>query len=806
VPSKIRHLPGLVCLALLMAACSSGHDNSASPEPTSSVSSTPQENDGSGPGDEENCADADNEQECEEQQCEEADNEAECEEEGAGDPDADLPGADRYPHIPEDPFLLQRLLPNGVPNLNAFRVAGQQAAAVRAMTQRVSPELAKPAWKFLGPKTVGGRVVDAATDPEHKGGLFVATSTAGVWHSTDSGATFTSAWPDNITHAMGALAIASDGTLYAGTGETNPGGGSITYGGDGIYKSTDSGATWTHVGLETSGTIGRIVVDPKDPNTIWVAVSGNLFVPGVQRGVYVSTDGGDTWKRSFKPPNKTTGAADIAIDPNNSKHLVAGLWDHLRKPDVRRYTGAGSGIWETKNAGKSWQRLGTSEGLPAPSADTGRIGVAFAPSDSKRLYAVYANGPTGSFQNFFTSTDGGATWVRPDGADSLGGSQSTYGWWFARVFVDPDDADHLYLLGLNMYQSTNGADSFSVVGGGLHADQHVVAWDTHQGGDMYIGNDGGLYASVNGTTWTHSPDEPWSQYVSIDVAETDPSRFMGGLQDNGTRVSWSGFQDIIGGDGQDTLINPTDENNYYGCYQYGNCTGFDSGAQFRLPLSSDRFPFFTPMIFKPGDPSTIYSGGNKLNRSTDGGHTFQALTGDLGHGGGDDPNYPYGTISALGVAPGNTKIIWVGTDNGYLYRSTDNGAHFTQLKTPVDGRPWITRLAVDPKNSKSVYLTLSGYRSGDNAPYVLHSSNSGKSWTDITANLPKAPVSALVIVGSTLYVGTDVGVFSSAKSDPSWKSVGHGLPQQIITDLRYVKNNSTLYASTFGMGGWSVKL
>ncbi|MDP9318758.1 MAG: glycosyl hydrolase [Actinomycetota bacterium] len=776
MPAKIRHLPWLVCLVLLMAACSGGHDSGASRgdngDTGTSVSRGAHET-----GDE-----------------------------GGGDPDADLPGSDRGPEIPEDAFLAQRLLPSGVPNLKAFDAAGAQATQIRTLTNRLAPALTRAGWKFLGPKTVGGRVVDAAVDPQQEGGLYVATSTAGVWHSTDSGATFTSVWPSGITHSMGALAIAPDGTLYAGTGETNPGGGSITYGGDGVYRSTDGGATWKHVGLESAGTIGRIVIDPQNPQRIWVAVSGNLFVPGGQRGVYVSTDGGDSWKRSLKPPNDTTGAADITVDPTDPAHLVTGLWDHLRQPDDRRYTGIGSGIWETHNGGTSWQRLGAGEGLPARSADTGRIGVAFAPSNGHRLYAIYANNVSGSFQNFFTSTDNGASWTRPSGADDLNGSQSTYGWWFARIFVDPADAKHLYVAGLGMSQSSDGAGSFSGVGG-LHADQHIAVWDTHQGGDVYIGNDGGLYASANGgTSWTRSPDEPWSQYVSVDVSEQDPSRFLGGLQDNGTRASWTSppFQDIIGGDGERALISPTDKNTYYGCYQYGNCTGFSGGGQFGMPFKSDRFPFFMQMGFQPGDPSVIYGGGNELNRSTDGGRTFTTLTGDLGHGGGGSSSYPYGTISAIGIAPGNPKVIWVGTDNGYLYRSTDKGAQFIQLTSPVHPRLWITRIAIDPTNSTSVFVTFTGYRAGDNAPYVLHSTNSGKTWTDISVNLPKAPVSDLLIIGSKLYVGTDVGVFTSAIDNPSWKSVGHGIPQLIITDLRYVSDNSTLYAATFGMGVWSV--
>jgi photosystem II stability/assembly factor-like uncharacterized protein len=779
--TRLRHLPWIVCLLVLVGACSSSPHQATGPDSHHSTTTGDHDGDHDADGD----GDGD----------------------GGSDPDADLPGSDRGPELPEDPFLAERLGTSGVPDLRAFDAAAAQAAAIRTDTARTAPALARKAWSFIGPKTVGGRVVDTVADPTHKGGLYVATSTAGVWHSTDAGKTFTSVWPSTVTHAMGALAITPTGTLFAGTGETNPGGGSITYGGDGIYRSTDAGKTWQHVGLTSSGTIGRITVDPANPKRIWVAVSGNLFVPGGQRGVYESTDGGTTWKRSFTPPNDTTGAVDVSVDPSDSQHVVAALWDHLRTPDDRRYTGKGSGIWETHDGGATWTRLGAGQGLPPASATTGRIGVTFAPSDANRLYAIYANNAQGSFENFFTSDDNGASWTRPDGVGQLGGSQSTYGWWFGRVFVDPTDANHLYLTGLDMYQSTDAADSFTTVGG-LHADQHVVAWDTHPGGDIYIGNDGGLYASATGSGWTHSSDEPWSQYDSLDVSPQDPTRFVGGLQDNGTRASWTSpaFGDITGGDGQRALIDPTDKDTYYGCYQYGECTGFQDGAQFGLPIQSARFPFFMPMELQPGKPSTMYAGGNELNRSTDSGHSFTTVSGDLGHGGGSDPNYPYGTISAIGLSASAPKVVWVGTDNGYLYKSTSSGTKLQQLPPPVRPRIWITRITIDPTNVNSVYVTFSGYRSGVDAPYVLHTANGGSSWTNISANLPKAPVSDLIVVGSSLYVATDVGVFTTAASTPNWKAVGTGLPDTIVSELRYIPKNTTLYASTFGQGVWSTKL
>lgn len=721
----------------------------------------------------------------------------------------------RGPELPGDSFLAQRLMPSGVPNAAAFAQAAQQAAQVRALTAKVSPQVAGRAWRFLGPRNVGGRVVDAAVDPRHPGGLYVATATNGVWHSTDAGHRFTSVWPQTAPHSMGALAISPDGTLYAGTGETNPGGGSITYGGSGVYRSTDGGKTWRRMGLPDSSTIGRIVVDPTNPNRVWVAVSGNLFVPGGQRGVYESTNAGNTWHRSLTPPTATTGAADLAVDPADHNHVIATMWDHIRKPGTRIYTGIGSGIWETRNAGRSWQRLGTDQGLRAPAKNVGRIGIAFAPSDSRRVYAIYANNGLGSFQDFFTSTDNGASWHRPVGASDLKGTQSVYGWWFARIFVDPKNADRLDVAGLNMSESTDGAKSFAPVCC-LHSDQHIMVWDPNQLTRAYVGNDGGLYVSTKDgadKTYTQSNDQPWSQYQDVDVSHQDPSRFIGGLQDNGTPASWTNppFQAIYGGDGQRALINPNDDRIYYACAQYGFCSGFDHGKSFRLPVKSKRFPYFMQMEFQPGDPSVMYAGGNRLNRSTDGGRTFTPITGDLGHGQSGHDRNPlyrnhYGTISAIAIAPKDPKTIWVGTDNGYLYRSTDHGRTFTQLPPPVRPRLWISRIVIDPNDTNVVYVAFSGYREGNDAPYVLRSRDGGGSWTDISANLPHAPVNDLAVVKGTLYAATDVGVFLSRRRAPHWIALGSDLPQLVITDLRYEQANATLYIATFGMGVWSTKI
>ena len=277
---------------------------------------------------------------------------------------------------PEDWFVTQRVTHGGIP-VGALERAGAQAAALAQEAEQSNRPLASARWRFVGPTNIGGRVVDIAVDPVTADTIYVAAATGGVWKSTDRGARFTSIWPPANPQSMGALVIAPNGTLFAGTGEANPGGGSITYGGGGIFRSVNSGATWQRVGLANSGAIGRLVIDPTNPQRIFAAATGSLYNPGGQRGVYESTDGGSTWRRVLAGDNSTTGAVDLDIDPTNPNRVFAAMWDHLREPDLRTYGGVGSGVYRSIDGGTTWQRL--TNGLPASSPLIGRIGVAVAP-------------------------------------------------------------------------------------------------------------------------------------------------------------------------------------------------------------------------------------------------------------------------------------------------------------------------------------------------------------------------------------------------------------------------------------------
>ena len=746
------------------------------------------------------------------------------------DPDF-LLGDDRQVLEPGDWFTAQRAgAPGAAVEPAAYERALADAERVLGDTERRDPVLASHPWQLKGPTNIGGRVLDVAVDATQDQTVYVATATGGVWKSTDTGVTYAPSWPARQTQSIGALAVGGDGALYAGTGEAGPGGGSVTYAGTGVFRSRDRGRTWQNVGLRGAGAFGRIVVDPKNPKRVFAAATGNLYVPGGQRGVYRSDDGGSTWRLVMRGLNATTGAVDIAIDPRNPKRVYATTWDRIRYPTHRVYGGRGSGVYRSLDGGSTWHRLtGPTGETPA---DTGRIGIAVAPSDPNRLYA-HVIATDGKHAGFFRSDDGGDTWLEVPTAATIASNASTYGWWFGRVFVDPADANRIFVPGVDLVESRDGgvtaiphSSTIAGVVTGLHqvnphADQHAMVWHPRVRGLVYLGNDGGMYVSRANAlpgTWVGGAQQGWTQHYSIGVSRQQPERMVSGLQDNLCQRSylvggvsrpetWTKY--ALCGDGLQTLINPENELRIYGCSQYGGCMRSDDGGFSFVSIGateSDRRGWWTPLQFDPTDPDVMYYGGNVLNRSTDGGTTWTAISGDLSTDPEQvdpDPGYHiYGVITWVAASPSDPNRIVVGTDEGLVWTTRDLGETWTRARAPKDtSRAWVTRVAFDPTNANVIYATYSGYRSGTNRAHVVRSTNFGRTWTDITGNLPAAPVNELLTIGSgTLIAGTDVGVYLSRDGGRRWLTVGRGLPMAPIMDLDFDRDTDTLTAATFGRG------
>jgi hypothetical protein len=708
-------------------------------------------------------------------------------------------------------------------SLDQVRQARTQAAQI--------PQAGTQSWGYVGPSNIGGRIVGLVVDPSRPDTVYVAASGGGVWRSTDAAKTFTPAWPAQQNQTMGALEQGPDGTLWAGTGEANPPGGGLTFFGDGVYSSADGGQSWHNRGLGDSAAIGRIAVDPSNPRRIFVAASGSPYKPVAQRGLYRSEDGGQSWSQVLAPGNDTTGAIDVVIDPVNPKRMLAALWDHHRTAGTRTYGGVGSGLFRSEDGGTTWTRVenvtklsnGDATGLTSD-ASLGRIGLGIAPSRPDRVYVITGT-QYGAEKGFYVSDDFGSSFA--SGGKAGGGSR--YQWWFGKIWVDPANPDHLLSADLNMRASTDGGKTWSALAG-LHADQHALAWDPKVPNRLYVGNDGGVYRSdQNGATNTfvHAEVEPFNQSYHLAVAQDDPNRLATGLQDNGSVRSWTAatppgdltrFNPFGGGDGHWVLIDPTDHNVYYECLQQGTCHGHQDANGIETSWNfgarhSERITTDAPMAFDPKNPSTVYFGGNVLDRSTDRARTFTAispsgaadLAGGPPTGEEPDPVYTnsYHTISAIGVG-NDSKTLYVGTDNGLLWRSDDLGTNWTKL-AGVPQR-WVNSVVVDPKTADHVWVALSGFREGSAAASVFETHNGGRTWSDASGNLPNAPVEMLTYdpVRHRLYAATDFGAYTVKASARNWTQIASGLPQTSVLDVKVSGDGATVYAATFGRSIWKV--
>ena len=727
---------------------------------------------------------------------------------------------------PGDPMLAAR---GGTVPVGAFERASTQAARVGAATKITDPKIANAAWKLRGPTNVGGRILDVVVDPRRRDSVYVATASGGVWHSTDAGKRYRPVWPDHLTQAIGALDVSRSGVLWAGTGEAGPGGGSITYGGTGVYRSADGGRTWKSMGLRGTDRIGRIVVDPRNENVVWVAANGPLYSRGGERGLYKTTNGGKTWSLVLEGLNDTTGAVDVQLDPTDGSTVYAAMWDRIREPDRRLYTGPGSGAFKSTDGGRTWKRIGGASLASSPTL--GRIGVAVAPNDPKRVYLL-ASTEAGLTQGLYRSNDGGETFLLPGvnipvaaGGHPLSGTGgSVFAWWFGRLYVDPKDADHVFTTGLELNETRDGGLTFDVVPG-VHADQHGMAWDPRKPGRVYLGNDGGSYTSNdNGVTFTHGEYMPWNQAFSVSVSQQDPRKILVGLQDNGGNRNYVAddepgedqYNDITGGDGTEMTFDPNDDSILYGCSQYGVCARSSNGgstmSSFEREIVGSRKNWLTPIEFDPADPDAVYTASEIVHRSTDRGQTWRPISPDLTGGPGRETNplfRAYGTVTTLAVADSEHGTIYAGTDDGNLAYTHDGGTTWTQA-TGLPG-DWVTSVTIDHRDPAEVaYASFSGFRSGNQKALVFRTADGGRTWTDISGNLPQAPVNDVLAIGADLVAASDVGVFVTRDVGKglgrTWLKVGKGLPNAPITSVDWQARTRTLLASNFGRGAYSVAL
>ncbi len=664
-------------------------------------------------------------------------------------------------------------------------------------------------WEFAGPKNIGGRITDIAIHPDDMETMYIGAATGGIFKTTDSGTSWDQIFADAPVISIGDLEIDPNNpdVVYAGTGEANSS--SYSFLGNGMYKSTNAGSTWTHIGLENSAYIGRVIVDYNNSDRIFVAACGYLFSTGGERGIYRSNDGGSTWENLLFVNDSTSGI-DLVQHPENPDILYAAMWERSRGLTYRNSFGDGSGVWMTTDGGDTWTELVS--GLPTGN-NVGRIGLTIALSNPDVLYAFYDM--PGQQVRVYRTNNGGTTWTRTNDG-SMDGMNSSFGWYFGQVRVDPVDENIVYALGVELHRTMNGGTSWEVIADygtyDIHVDHHAMFIDSETG-RIFEGNDGGYYYSDDyGDSWSKINNLPITQFYFIEVDDSAPQRLYGGTQDNSTIRTMTGstydWHVILGGDGFYCLVDYENNNNIFAESQYGGLYKSENGGYnfdyIAWNMYNDRTNWMAPLAMHPEDPETLYFGTYRIWKTTAGGSGWTAVSGDLTQGGS---NY-YHSLTTIDISPINPDIVVVGSADSRVHISDDAGGSWVDIS---DGLPerWITRVATDPFDVNTIYATVSGFRWEEPQPHVYKSTNLGQTWTNISGNLPDLPVNVIMTdpeVEGRLFVGTDAGAFYTENGGQLWKSLMDGLPMAPVISMDLHNPTRKLILSTYGISAYRLNL
>jgi photosystem II stability/assembly factor-like uncharacterized protein len=710
--------------------------------------------------------------------------------------------------LDNDWFMTQRSYPRDRIPAGAQETMRQELRSIAAAAlQGKSPTTSSSIWSLAGPTNIGGRFAAVQIDPVNPDIIYAGSASGGIWKSTDFGASWSIIF--NEAFSIGALRLDPDdpSTMYVGTGEANPGG-VACYPGNGIWRTTDAGSTWSNLGLGQTGHIGKIVVDPVNTNRIYVAALGLYRGKTTERGVYRSTDHGNTWARVFYL-NDTTGAIDIVIDPANPNNIIAAMWLRYRTPAKSDLQGGSTGLYRSTDGGDTWGVVAS--GFPSGAATLGRVSLAFAPSSPATVYALAASGA--GWGGIYKSTNAGVNWTQPFVNSSSGEGQV----WFNNVItVHPLDAGMFWAGMTYLYQSFDGGATvpYGSFGGSFHVDQHALEYAPSNPDRVVLGNDGGIFTSTDGgENWMKSYNLPVTQFYAGTIDHQNPNRLLGGTQDNNTLKVDNGLADawypILGGDGFVPLVDPTDSHYVYAESQNGGLAySTDGGYSFFGGTngigSGDRKNWQTPIAMNLQNPKTLFTGTQYVYRTRNHMQSWTQISGDLTYGNGGR----VGTISTIDVAPTDSNVVYVGTDDGRVWVTTNGGTSWTDIGNSLPDR-WVTRVTVDPIHPEIAYVTFSGFIVYDFGGHVYRTTNYGTSWSDIGTGLPDIPINDVVVDPgdrSHLYVANDLTVMATTDLGMSWSVFGTGLPEVPVHDLAIHAPTRKLVAFTHGRSAFKTTL
>lgn len=692
-------------------------------------------------------------------------------------------------------------------------------------------ETMKP--REIGPAGMSGRVTAIDVVTKHPEVMLAGTASGGLWKSVNAGVDWKPVFEKEKVSSIGAVAIqqSNPDVIWVGTGEGNPRN-SVT-GGGGVYKSLDGGNTWIPLGLEGTRNVHRIIIHPNEPNTVYVGAIGSSWGEHAERGLFKTTDGGKSWNKILYE-NPRTGVADMVMDPSNPNKIIVAMWEHQRKPWTFNSGGPGSGVHITVDGGETWKKITEKEGFPK--GELGRVGLAIAPSEPNRVYALVESKKNALYR----SDDGGVSWSKINDGNDIGDRP----FYYSEIIVDPKNENRLYTLFSMINVSEDGGKSFNslVNYSQIHPDHHAF-WIHPENSDFMIdGNDGGMNITHDrGKTWRFVDNIPVAQFYHINADMDYPYNVYGGMQDNG---SWAGpayvlrnqgirnsyWQEVMFGDGFDVVPDPDDSRFGYAMSQQGNVGRYDletGRVNFIQPTHPDadtqlRFNWNAAIAQDPFDNSTIYYGSQFVHKSLDKGKTWEIISKDLTT---NDPEKQkqhlsggltldatgaenYTTIIAIEPSPVKKDVIWVGTDDGKLQLTQDGGKTWTELSgnTNMPKGAWIPQIRASKYNAGEAYVVVNNYRLFDFKPYLFRTRDFGKTWENlVNENSISGFLHAVVqdpIEKNLLFLGSENGLYVSVDEGKNWTKWTNGYPTVPTLDLVIHPREHDLVIGTFGRAAW----
>jgi photosystem II stability/assembly factor-like uncharacterized protein len=709
---------------------------------------------------------------------------------------------------PSEAAWAVREYPFDAPDWSVYRAA-MEAAAIGNVAERGPNNGLNTPWTVQGPGNIGARINTIKVHPTDANIIYIGYSIGGVWKTTDGGLNWTPLFDQqsNLNIADIELDPQNPDIVYVATGDKNIG--LYVSVGNGLWKSTNGGQSWTNLGLSDLGVLSKIVIDPTNSQKIYVGVMGVPFIRDNNRGLYQTSDGGQTWTQSLFVSNQN-GVIDLEMSPDNPQVLYAACWDRIRNNKQSVTTGINSGIWKSTDGGASWNRL--LSGLP--DYRVGRPGIDVDPNNSERLAVTYADS-TNRFLDVFLSTDGGAEWIATN-AKSAGFeefSMGSFAWYFGKIEINPYDPDDIWVAGIEMWRTlTGGGDWFKTtpdwVFYEVHADMHdIVFVDANT---VLIATDGGLYRSTDsGATWQKIENIPTTQFYRAAVNPHEPTWYYGGAQDNGTTGgNFDNITDwprIFGGDGFQAVFHPTDPLIMYVETQNGNITFSDDGGQSFLVGTDgisvgDRRFWDMPYFISPHNPDVMYTGTYRVYRSDTHPSFWNVLSESLT----DEVEFTnlHHTISAISESPITEGLLYVGTGDANVWRTEPDGSFaFVNISAGLPDR-YVSSVRPSPTVANRVFVTHTGYRQNDNSAHIHRSDDYGQTWVPIAGNLPPVAINDVWVAPGSgdqkICVATEAGVWATLDGGQNWQRLANNMPLVRVMDLKHNVAQNTLVAATYG--------